>query len=91
VLGVAALMDNDLIQQGIVLTLFGMGTVFVFLIVLTFTTLGMSWVVARFVVPGAEENTLTEPVVNPGHIEDSRVIAVITAAVQQYRKTRSKA
>ncbi|MEX2131768.1 MAG: OadG family protein [Pseudohongiellaceae bacterium] len=83
-------MDNELIQQGIVLTLFGMGTVFVFLIVLTLVTIAMSRAVLRFAAPEAGDNVLAEPVANPATIEDPRLIAVITAAIRQYRKNRSK-
>lgn len=41
-------MDNSLIQQGLNLMLFGMGTVFTFLTILIFATAGMSKVILRW-------------------------------------------
>ena len=40
-------MEQDLVSQGIELTLFGMGTVVVFLTLLVFITSGMSALVER--------------------------------------------
>ncbi len=41
-------MDNSLIQQGLSLMLFGMGTVFIFLTILIFATATMSKVILRW-------------------------------------------
>lgn len=50
-------MQETLIDQGISLMLFGMGTVFVFLTILVFATSFMSKLVSRFA--GDEELSLT--------------------------------
>jgi len=41
-------MSDSLIQQGVNLMLFGMGTVFVFLTILIFATGGMSKIITRY-------------------------------------------
>ncbi|MDJ0878726.1 MAG: OadG family protein [Halieaceae bacterium] len=71
-------MQQDLISQGLELTLFGMGTVVVFLTLLVFVTSGMSAFIARFFPPPPP------PIVEASAI-DARVLAVIAAAVHQHR------
>ena len=65
---------TPLLAEGLNLALYGIGTVFVFLTLLVFTTVLMSWIVAR---------TTTE--VPPGQGIDPRKLAAITAAVHQHR------
>ncbi len=75
-------MEKDLISQGLELTLFGMGTVVVFLTLLVFVTTGMSAFVGRvFPAPPAPPEPVT-PAAEP----DAAVMAVITAAVHRYRQ-----
>ncbi|WP_096087726.1 OadG family protein [Agaribacterium haliotis] len=80
-------MEADLIQQGVDLMLFGMGTVFVFLSVLVVSTTLMSNVVTRF-FPEAEvpEPGPTAPAANAGAAKvDARTLAVIQEAIYQHR------
>lgn len=79
----------SLMQQGIDLMLFGMGTVFTFLVVLIGATLAMSALIK--LVAG-------EPVVNPlqtsasfsdaGKPAQGELVAVITAAITQHRANK---
>jgi oxaloacetate decarboxylase gamma subunit len=79
----------SLMQQGIDLMLFGMGTVFTFLVVLIGATLAMSALVK--LVAG-------EPVVSPlqasvsvsdtGKPAQGELVAVITAAIAQHRANK---
>lgn len=79
-------MENTLFQQGVELMMFGMGTVFVFLMVLIILTTAMSSLVQRF-VPADPPSPLavnqTPRAVNTG--EDERLVAVISAAIHKYR------
>jgi oxaloacetate decarboxylase gamma subunit len=54
-------MQDNLIDQGINLMLFGMGTVFVFLTVLVFATTLMSKVVNRLAPEEVKETSATMP------------------------------
>lgn len=71
-------MQQDLISQGLELTLFGMGTVVVFLTLLVFVTSGMSAFIARFFPPPPPPEVQASAI-------DARVLAIITAAVHQHR------
>lgn len=80
-------MQNELLQQGVSLMVFGMGTVFVFLAVLVLVTLSMSAIVKR-IVPAVELQSVSSspvlPVSQPQAI-DAKRMAVIKAAIQQHR------
>ena len=68
-------MQSTLMQGGMDLMLYGMGTVFVFLTVLVFATSWMSALVRRFApVPMAEEAGASE-----------EEVAAITAAIVRHR------
>ncbi|MEZ0123668.1 MAG: OadG family protein [Candidatus Reddybacter sp.] len=76
-------MEVDLFQQGIDLMLFGMGTVFAFLILLVGALTLMSWVITRF---------FPEPVPPPVAVQmapvtavEPRIQAVIQAAIDKHR------
>lgn len=76
-------MQDSLIQQGVELMLFGMGTVFVFLALLIVCTTVMSSLVQRFfpvkplaVMPATKQHAGTN---------DDQLIAVISAAIHKYR------
>lgn len=82
-------MDNEVISQAITLTLIGVGTAFVLLIVLMLTTRLMSFVLARFI----SRNLM----VRGGEIDSSGVIdnnkdKVVAASlgVAAYRALLSK-
>lgn len=81
-------MQESLIEQGVDLMLYGMGTVVVFLAILVVATLGMSWFIRHFfpeadvpVTPAADLNA--DPV-----LPDARLLAVIKAAIEQHRAKR---
>ncbi|MBL4819737.1 MAG: OadG family protein [Gammaproteobacteria bacterium] len=80
-------MTENLLQQGLELTVFGMGVVFVFLVLLIFVTRGMSYLALRY-----EGAVATEPAAGATEanlaveLEQSELIVVISAAIRQYRK-----
>ena len=75
-------MQSSLVQQGVELMLFGMGTVFAFLACLVLVTALMSALIQRM-TPLKE----TLPVVSPQEPaqNDEQLMAVISAAVHKYR------
>jgi len=74
---------EDLISQGAELALFGMGTVFVFLTVLIGATHLMSTLVLRFSPVVVDEPAAAAGTAAPA---DGELLAVISSAIQQYRK-----
>lgn len=79
-------MQDNLMQQGIELMIYGMGTVFVFLAVLIVVTTTMSKIVQRFFPDAPEPVLTTTPRSAPVAAEnDEQLLAVITAAVHKYR------
>lgn len=77
-------MQETIMQQGVDLMLFGMGTVFVFLTVLVIATTIMSSLVQRF-FPEPEP---VAPVAGPAPtgVTDPKLLAIIKAAIEQHRK-----
>ncbi len=84
-------MAENLLQQGLELTVYGMGTVFVFLVMLIFATRGMSYLVLRF---GGGDTTqlpiVAKSIISTKNLESTQLIAVIIAAVRQYRVSHKK-
>lgn len=80
-------MDTTLIHQGVDLMLFGMGTVFVFLTVLIFSTTAMSFVVSRFFPEAIVAEKTFSPVksVESTNTVDPKVLTVIQDAIEQHR------
>lgn len=81
-------MQNELIEQGLMLMLYGMGTVFVFLAVLVVVTSLMSAIVKRFF--SSVEQKPVNPLVNSPSdaatvVNDPKLAAVIEAAIRQHR------
>jgi oxaloacetate decarboxylase gamma subunit len=76
-------MDN-LLNQGLELAMFGMGTVFVFLALLIVATRTMSLLVLKFQVEtGAQTaSTVTQALVTPA---DGQLVAIVSAAITQHR------
>ena len=70
-----------MIEQGLELVLFGMGTVFVFLTMLVFVTGLMSTLVLKFSAPIPQ---LSKAVT--GTVSDPALIAAAAAAVKRYRE-----
>ncbi len=86
-------MQQTLLQQGLQLMLFGMGTVFIFLVVLIACTTLMSRMVLRFAPADSPPTTAGNPPQQSSstQIPDrARLIAVITAAVHQHRARRDE-
>lgn len=79
-------MQDSLIQQGIDLMIFGMGTVFVFLAVLVVATSLMSWLVQCF--DKQPPPTPAGSSVAATGADDKQLVAVITAAIKQHRSRR---
>jgi oxaloacetate decarboxylase gamma subunit len=79
-------VQPTLIEQGVELMLYGMGTVFVFLALLIAATSIMSALIQRYAKP--EEVILKRAVNNPVVTDDDQVIAVISAAIHKYRSRR---
>lgn len=79
-------MQHSLIQQGVDLMIFGMGTVFVFLAVLVVATSLMSQLVKRFDTPVPPTPAGSVP--TPSAADDKQLVAVISAAINKYRSRR---
>jgi oxaloacetate decarboxylase gamma subunit len=78
-------MQQTILQQGVDLMLFGMGTVFVFLTVLVIATTIMSRVVGRFFPDAPEPELTSSPAAAPVGVNDPKLIAIIQDAVNQHR------
>lgn len=80
-------MTGSLLDQGLMLLAFGMGTVFLFLGILVVSTYSMSKIVTKF-FPEAEIEVVV-PQRNPNKQNtDSQLISVISAAIHRYRKNK---
>ena len=76
-------MEVDLFQQGVDLMLFGMGTVFAFLILLVGASYLMSWVITRFFPEPVQPEAAVQ--MTPVAAVESRIQAVIQAAIDKHR------
>ena len=76
-------MQSPLLQQGVELMLFGMGTVFLFLACLVLVTALMSALLQRFAP--IKEPQLEQQAPAMATPNDDRLIAVISAAVHKFR------
>lgn len=75
---------NHLLTEAITLMLVGMGTVYVFLILLVFATGLMSRLITRYVPEPPPPHSQIENVI-PQNQDQQQLLAVITAAIHQYR------
>lgn len=81
--------SSELVMEGLELMLLGMGSVFVFLILLVAVTAAMSWVLTRFfpeALPVAKPPKRVRP--TAGAAVDPEIVAVIGAAIKQHRSRR---
>ncbi|MBL4826410.1 MAG: OadG family protein [Spongiibacteraceae bacterium] len=76
-------MQQTLWQQGAELMLYGMGSVFVFLVILIVVTTIMSSLLQRFIKPAPELESQGGVIQTGGN--DNQLIAVISAAIHKYR------
>ena len=74
--------EVTLIEQGLDLMLYGMGTVFVFLTLLVIVTVTMSSIIQRW-LPDDDAEIVPPPATNFG--VDEHIVAVITAAIAKHR------
>lgn len=76
---------SELLNRGLELAIFGMGTVFVFLTLLVMATVVMSRAILAWDLASVVEEP--EQIGSDQHSldRDRRLVAVITAAVQRYR------
>jgi len=72
-------------QQGLDITLFGMGIVFTFLLVLVICTTIMSRLITRFF---PEPEPAVAPVASAPAAGDERLKKIIKAAIEQHRNKR---
>ncbi len=82
-------MQETLIDQGISLMIYGMGTVFVFLTILVFATGMMSKLVAKYAPAQIESSAAGgSPQINSAAGQPSpQVLAAIKQAIVQHRQT----
>lgn len=74
--------EGVLIEQGLDLMLYGMGTVFIFLTLLVIVTALMSMLIRRWL----SEQDATSPTTSTSSLDvDGRVLAIIQAAIDKHR------
>lgn len=88
-------MQESLVNQGLELMLFGMGTVLAFLSVLVLSITLMSWVLRRYfpvveAPPGSGLSAKSPPAgVSGVATEDAKLVAIISAAIHRHRSKKS--
>ena len=85
-------MNGDIVDQGVELMLYGMGTVVIFLSLLIVATNFMSWFLGRY-FPESEVPAINigrSPAQPPQAIDQSQLVAVITAAIHRHRAGKTK-
>ena len=84
-------MQNTLIEQGLSLTLFGMGTVFTFLTLMVFATTLMSRLVAKYAPEPEEPEVQSMPSSDKQAIGaigsvDNKTLMIIKKAISAHRQ-----
>jgi oxaloacetate decarboxylase gamma subunit len=87
----ALTMQTSLIDQGLDLMLYGMGTVFVFLIILVFATALMSRIV-NALSKGEPDQAELEPLLSNGSVDapSAQVLEAIKLALKAHRQGPSR-
>jgi oxaloacetate decarboxylase gamma subunit len=83
-------MNGDIVDQGVELMLFGMGTVVIFLTLLIIATNLMSWFLRRY-LPESEVPAMSigrSPAQQPQSVDQTRLVAVVTAAIHRHRANK---
>lgn len=75
---------SDLLFQGVELMIFGMGSVFVFLTLLVFSTMLMSKLIIRF-APEPEPESIS-PIANSSTTASPHLLAVLSQAVKEHKE-----
>jgi oxaloacetate decarboxylase gamma subunit len=84
-------MQDSLMTQAIELMIAGMGFVFVFLILLVFVTGWMSKIAQKLEpAPAAKPSAPAQASAGKPGMDDATLLAVISAAVNQYRSQHKK-
>jgi len=79
-------METNLIMEGVKFMFLGMGTVFVFLIIMIFAVNLMSWIIHRFFPePQAVKESISTGVQSGVQEDNKKIVAAIIAAIK-YRK-----
>jgi oxaloacetate decarboxylase gamma subunit len=76
---------SELVSQGLTLSAFGMGTVFVFLTILVIATKTMSVLLTKFYPEEIVATKATVPSNTTQNNVDPKLLDVLSAAVKQYR------
>ncbi|MFG6667262.1 OadG family protein [Halomonas sp. HNIBRBA4712] len=85
------MQEEDLLSEGLALMAMGMGFVFVFLTILVVTVTLMSTLVRRFQpTPAAAPKRASSAGTRAISGNDEEVMAVISAAVHRYRRSRPR-
>lgn len=82
---------NELIQDGFGLLVLGMGFVFLFLVLLIYSTRFMSTLLSKYfpeAAPVVKTSNATAGVKPTAQVQDEHLKAVITAAIHQHRNKR---
>jgi oxaloacetate decarboxylase gamma subunit len=77
-------METNLVMEGVKFMFLGMGTVFVFLIIMIMSVNLMSYIIHRFF----PEPQAAEPAVNTANTQtdNKKIVAAITAAIAHHRQ-----
>ena len=81
-------MQDSLMQQGVDLMLYGMGTVVIFLAILVVCTTLMSRMVQRYFAEPDVQAASIKMVEADHDVVDARLLAVIKSALDQHRAKR---
>jgi oxaloacetate decarboxylase gamma subunit len=87
--GSIAVMSAAIVEQGVELMLFGMGTVVLFLALLVLATTLMSRLVTRY-FPEPEPAPVPARPASAPVVADTELVAVISAAIHRHRKGRGR-
>lgn len=79
---------SELLLEGVELMLFGLGTVFLFLILLVLMIRVMSWVIERFTVKAPIPVSVPSAVKPASDERSADVLAAIQSAIHQHRARR---
>ena len=78
--------SSNLMSEGFMLMIFGMGSVFVFLTLLVIFTILMSWLTEKYDAKyNLHETVSSAPSLPSKTIDQSTLLAILTSAVHQYR------
>lgn len=77
-------MTDPLLQQGLDLMIYGMGTVFLFLTLLVTVTTVASAIIGRFFPEGIESDAASTGVLTNSAV-DKKLLAILQRAIDQHR------